>query len=78
MARAFSTLERGGSELTRRCSHLPPHVGRDAVRLLDGATGVPKVSGGTSRNETGADGSLEATATPDGRLMAKRPEKEEK
>jgi hypothetical protein len=48
------------------------------VRLLDGATGVPKVSGGTSRNETGADGSLEATATPDGRLMAKRPEKEEK
>lgn len=65
-------------EMTMRYAHLSPHVGRDAVRLLDVAPGAPMASGGTSRNETGADGSPEAAATPDGHLMATRPEKEEK
>ncbi len=65
-------------EMTMRYSHLSPHVGRDAVRLLDSTSSVLAAPGGTTRNEMGVDGSGEAAATPNGHLMATRSEKGEK
>lgn len=41
------------------------------------ASPIRTVPSGTTRNETGADGSREADATPNGHLMATRPGKEE-